>query len=205
MYGAVAMSTAVLEHWYAAYDARDVDALCGLAHPHVEIMPVSPALTRLSGTTFRGHAGLRTITTWLYETYPRLRLESTSSRVVSGGILAAAMWVVDDRPPEPIRSVNHTLYVLAGERVRRARCFATEREAVAASYGTAARGVVLTPREREVLQLLARGLNAPQIASELFVSPATVRTHVQNAMTRLGASTRIHAVSIALERGEIAP
>jgi DNA-binding CsgD family transcriptional regulator/ketosteroid isomerase-like protein len=199
------MSTAILEQWYAAYDARDVDALCGLAHPDVEIVPVSPALTKLSGTTFRGHAGLRTVTNWLYENYPRLRLESTSARVVSGGILAAAMWVVDDRFPQPIRSVNHTLYVLAGERVRRARCFATEREAVAAGYGTATRGAVLTRREREVLQLLARGLNAPQIAAELFVSPATVRTHVQNAMTRLGANTRIHAVSIALEHGEIEP
>jgi DNA-binding NarL/FixJ family response regulator len=139
----------------------------------------------------------------LYENYPRLRLESSSARVVSGGILAAATWVVDDRLPQPRRSVNHTLYMLVGERVRRARCFASEREAVAAGVGTATRGAALTQRERQVLQLLARGLNAPQIAAELFVSPATVRTHVENAMARLGASTRIHAVSIALERGEI--
>jgi DNA-binding CsgD family transcriptional regulator/ketosteroid isomerase-like protein len=205
MYAAVAMSTAILEQWYTAYDARDLDALCGLAHPDVEIMPVSPALTKLSGTTFRGHAGLRTVTNWFYENYPRLQLESTSARVVSGGILAAATWVVDDRPPQPVRSVNHTLYMLAGERVRRASCFATERQALAAGVGAARRGAVLTRREREVLQLLARGLNAPQIAAELFVTPATVRTHVQNAMTRLGASTRIHAVSIALERKEIEP
>src|SRR5258705_4662492 len=199
------MSTAILEHWYEAYDARDVDALCELAHPDIEIVPVSPALTKLSGTTFRGHAGLRTITNWSYETYPHLRLASTSARVVSGGVLAATRWVVDDRLPQPIMSVNHTLYILANERVRRARCFATEREAVAASLGPPTRGALLTPREREVLHLLARGFNAPQIGAQLFVSPATVRTHVQNAMTRLGASTRTHAVSIALERGEIGP
>jgi PAS domain S-box-containing protein len=66
-------------------------------------------------------------------------------------------------------------------------------------------GAGLTPREREVFQLLASGLNAPEIADRLFLSPATVRTHVQNGMQRLGARTRVHAISIALGRGEIDP
>jgi DNA-binding CsgD family transcriptional regulator/ketosteroid isomerase-like protein len=198
------MSVAIVKHWYAAYAARDVDALCELAHPDVEIVPVGPVLTELPGTTFHGHAGLRTITAWSYEKFPRLRLESSSVRAVPGGILGAAMFIQDDRPPEPVRQQNYTLYVVVDEQVRRALTFVTEREALAAGAGTPGQPR-LTPREREVLQLLARGLNAPQIGAQLFVSPATVRTHVQNAMARLGASTRIHAVSMALERGEIDP
>jgi DNA-binding CsgD family transcriptional regulator len=194
------MSTAIIEQWYAAYDARDIDALCELAHPEVEIVPVGPVLTKLPGATFHGHTGLRTITTWSWENFPRLRLDSKSVRVVPGGILAAATFIQDDQLPQPVGPTNYTLYVLAGELVRRALTFVSEREALAVGVGTR-----LTPREREVLQLLARGLNAPQIGAKLFVSPATVRTHVQNAMARLGASTRIQAVSIALERGEIDP
>jgi DNA-binding CsgD family transcriptional regulator/ketosteroid isomerase-like protein len=196
------MSVAIVEQWYAAYAARDVDTLCELAHPDVEIVPVGPVLTKLAGATFHGHAGLRTITGWSYETFPRLRLESSNVREVPGGILGAAMFVQDDRPQEPVRQMNYTLYMIVDEQVRRALTFVTEDEALAAGRATPGEAR-LTPREREVLQLLARGLNAPQIGGQLFVSPATVRTHVQNAMARLGASTRIQAVSIALERGEI--
>jgi PAS domain S-box-containing protein len=62
---------------------------------------------------------------------------------------------------------------------------------------------VLTPRQREVLSMLAFGLNGPEAAQRLFVSPATVRTHVQNAMHALGAKTRAQAVAEALVRGEL--
>ena len=63
----------------------------------------------------------------------------------------------------------------------------------------------LTPREREILELLAQGLTARQVAERLVLSPATVRTHVQNAVTRLEASTRVQAIAIAITRGEISP
>jgi PAS domain S-box-containing protein len=62
---------------------------------------------------------------------------------------------------------------------------------------------VLTPRQRDVLTMLATGLNGPETAARLFLSPATVRTHVQNAMNALGARTRAQAVAEALIRGEI--
>jgi DNA-binding NarL/FixJ family response regulator len=130
-----------------------------------------------------------------------VRLESSSTRILSGAVLASATFFMDDQPL--IRSTNYMLCKLEGERHRSQHLFATEQEALAAGHRAPRNGALLTRREREVLQLLARGLNAPQIGAELFVSPATVRTHVQNAMTRLGASTRIHAVTIAIERGEI--
>ncbi|MFL5906543.1 MAG: LuxR C-terminal-related transcriptional regulator [Solirubrobacterales bacterium] len=62
---------------------------------------------------------------------------------------------------------------------------------------------VLTPRQREVLSLLALGLNGPETADRLFLSAATVRTHVQNAMHALGARTRAQAVAEALIQGEL--
>ena len=61
----------------------------------------------------------------------------------------------------------------------------------------------LSKREREVFELLAAGLSGAEIAERLVLSPETVRTHIRNAMTKLGASTRSHAVAIALRRGEI--
>jgi DNA-binding NarL/FixJ family response regulator len=176
--------------------------MCRLAHPDIEIVPVGPAVEPLSGTTFHGHAGLRTLVSWSYANYPRLRVESSSTRILSGAVLAAATYIVDDQP-DLIRTTSYMLCKLEGERHRSQHLFATEQEALAAGHRAPRNGALLTRREREVLQLLARGLNAPQIGAELFVSPATVRTHVQNAMTRLGASTRIHAVTIAIERGEI--
>jgi DNA-binding CsgD family transcriptional regulator len=58
----------------------------------------------------------------------------------------------------------------------------------------------LSAREQEVVELLADGLSGAQIAERLVLSPETVRTHVRNAMTKLGASTRSQAVAIALGR-----
>jgi DNA-binding CsgD family transcriptional regulator len=59
----------------------------------------------------------------------------------------------------------------------------------------------LSGREREVLSRIADGQDGPEIARELVVSPATVRTHVGNALRKLGARSRAHAVAIALRSG----
>jgi PAS domain S-box-containing protein len=61
----------------------------------------------------------------------------------------------------------------------------------------------LSPREREVLGLLARGLTGEQIAERLVLSPETIRTHIRNAREKLGASTRVEAVTMALLAREI--
>ena len=61
----------------------------------------------------------------------------------------------------------------------------------------------LSPREREVLAMLARGLTGEQIAERLVLSPETVRTHIRNAREKLGASTRVEAVTMALLAREI--
>jgi len=62
----------------------------------------------------------------------------------------------------------------------------------------------LTKREREVLRLLADGMRNEQVASVLFISPLTVRTHVKHAMDKLEADTRTQAVATALRQSLIA-
>jgi len=61
----------------------------------------------------------------------------------------------------------------------------------------------LTSRERDVLRLLADGCSNGTIAERLAISPQTVRTHVQKAMARLGATTRTQAVATALREALI--
>jgi DNA-binding NarL/FixJ family response regulator len=63
---------------------------------------------------------------------------------------------------------------------------------------------LLSPREREVLSLLAEGLTGEDIARRLHLSSETIRTHVRNAMEKLEAHTRVHALALALRQGEIA-
>jgi DNA-binding NarL/FixJ family response regulator len=63
----------------------------------------------------------------------------------------------------------------------------------------------LTPRELEVLTLLARGLKNAEIASELFISERTVKFHVSSILAKLGAETRTEAVRIAARRGLVEP
>jgi len=57
---------------------------------------------------------------------------------------------------------------------------------------------VLTPRERDVLELLSHGLEGAAIAERLFLSPATVRNHIQHILTKLGVHSRVEAVALAL-------
>ena len=61
----------------------------------------------------------------------------------------------------------------------------------------------LTPREREILQMIADGLTDREIARRLMLSPATARTHARNLIGKLGAHTRAQAVAIAIRHGEI--
>ena len=59
----------------------------------------------------------------------------------------------------------------------------------------------LTPRELEVLALIADGYSTKQIAQALWITDETVRTHVRRLLSRLGARTRAHAVAIAYRDG----
>lgn len=64
------------------------------------------------------------------------------------------------------------------------------------------RKATLTTRERDVVHLLSLGSNGPEIADELQVAHNTVRTHVRNAMTKLGARSRAQLVAMSLADGD---
>jgi two-component system nitrate/nitrite response regulator NarL len=60
---------------------------------------------------------------------------------------------------------------------------------------------LLTPREQEVLKLTADGLSAPDIGRRLYLSPSTVKTHLQHLYEKLGVSDRAAAVATAMRGG----
>lgn len=79
-------------------------------------------------------------------------------------------------------------------------CVPTE---VATKLAERARAPELTPREREVLELLSAGRSNKEVATDLGVSDETVKTHVKRVMEKLGVSDRTQAVTVALKRGLI--
>jgi DNA-binding NarL/FixJ family response regulator len=63
----------------------------------------------------------------------------------------------------------------------------------------------LTPREREVLDLLMAGLSNPEICDRLFISDATAKTHVARILQKLGLRDRVQVVIYAYETGLVRP
>lgn len=61
----------------------------------------------------------------------------------------------------------------------------------------------LTPRQIEILQLMADGLSPEEMASELGISRHTLRTHVQNILTKLGVHSKLQALAVAIRFGKV--
>ncbi|HLS62124.1 MAG TPA: response regulator transcription factor [Ruania sp.] len=120
----------------------------------------------------------------------------------------ASGFLLKDAPPEEMLSAIRTVHsgdaVIAPSSTRRliehlATVLPAEQKAPAAVLDS------LTDREREVLVLMARGRTNSEIAGELFVAEATVKTHVGRVLAKLGARDRVQAVVTAYETGLVKP
>ncbi|UJA20555.1 response regulator transcription factor [Thermoleophilia bacterium SCSIO 60948] len=108
-----------------------------------------------------------------------------------------------DRLADGIRVVAQGESLLAPSVTRR---LIEEFSRVAPSQQTEAEGIEeLTPRELEVLKLIARGMSNAEIADSLIVGETTVKTHVARVLMKLGIRDRVQAVVLAYESGLIAP
>ena len=121
----------------------------------------------------------------------------------------ASGFMLKDAPAEELAAAIRV--VAAGESLlapvvtRRVIDAFVRRAAPAASAPVDARLGLLTPRELEVLGLIARGLSNADIAERLFVSEGTTKTHVSNVLAKLGLRDRVQAVVFAYEAGVVVP
>ena len=104
-----------------------------------------------------------------------------------------------------VRAVALGNALLAPEVTRRVVEAAAGRLRPPATAEHEARLAELTDREREVLQLMGRGLSNAEIAADLFVGDATVKTHVSRVLSKLGLRDRVQAVVLAYETGLVQP
>jgi DNA-binding NarL/FixJ family response regulator len=115
----------------------------------------------------------------------------------------ASGFVLKDVPPEQlvdgIRAVHTGSSLLSPSITRRIIELHLDRLALAPPHAL----VSLTPREREILGLLGRGLSNAEIADSLVVSETTVKTHVGRVLMKLGLRDRVQAVIFAYESGVV--
>jgi DNA-binding NarL/FixJ family response regulator len=120
----------------------------------------------------------------------------------------ASGFMLKDAPPEEIAAAVRI--VASGEALLAPAVTRTVIEEFARRQPTAAPALPpavseLTPREREVLDLLARGLSNPEICEKLVISEATAKTHVARILQKLRLRDRVQAVIYAYETGLLTP
>jgi DNA-binding NarL/FixJ family response regulator len=122
----------------------------------------------------------------------------------------ASGFLLKDAPPADL--ISAVRVVAAGDALlapsvtrRLIADFARQRPATAPAGGPALRLNGLTPREQEVLELIARGLSNQEIAARLVLAEQTVKTHIGRVLAKLGLRDRAQAVIFAYESGLVAP
>jgi DNA-binding NarL/FixJ family response regulator len=128
--------------------------------------------------------------------------------VLSGALRAgAAGFILKDAPGEDL--IRATRTVAEGEawldHSITARVLATYRSVSPVSPDSSARIEELSPRELDVLRLIGRGATNTEIAEDLFVSEATVKSHIGHIFTKLDLRDRAAAIVFAFDHGLVAP
>jgi DNA-binding NarL/FixJ family response regulator len=120
----------------------------------------------------------------------------------------ASGFMLKDAPPEEIAAAVRIVAsgeALLAPAVTRAVVEEFVKQGPAAPVGPPPAVADLTPREREVLDLLARGLSNSEICGRLVISEATAKTHVARILQKLDLRDRVQAVIYAYESGLVAP
>ena len=180
-----------------AADGREVEHRTRLLHPDVVLMDVRmPDLDGISATQ------------QLLAAFPDVKVVILTTfeqdDYIFGALRAGASgFLLKRTAPEDLVAAVHTIAagdsLLSPPITRRVIArMAAQPEPDAA---TGARLGELTPREREVLALLARGLSNAEIAGELVIEESTVKTHVKRLLAKLGVRDRVQAVILAYESG----
>jgi len=120
----------------------------------------------------------------------------------------ASGFMLKDAPPEEIAAAVHVVAggdALLAPAVTRSVVEEFARRPSAPRADPPPALAELTPREREVLELLARGLSNPEICARLVISEATAKTHVARILQKLGLRDRVQAVIYAYEQGVVVP
>lgn len=179
-------------------EAADGSAAIGLAareRPDVILMDIQmPGMDGLAATrtiSAAGHGQVIVLTTFDRDDYLFEALEAGAS----GFLLKNCE---PERLLEAIRTVADGGALLAPEVTRRVIAQAVYGRRDAATHPAIEQ---LTGREQDVLAALARGLSNAEIAEELVISEATVKTHVSSCLTKLGVRDRVQAVIFAYENG----
>jgi DNA-binding NarL/FixJ family response regulator len=113
--------------------------------------------------------------------------------------------MIEPRPHRPALAGGDAAAELRAE-ARAGRLDGDAVEAVLVAAGHRARGrrdrpAGLTPREVDVLRLVARGLSSKEIAAELVISPKTARNHIEHIYVKTGARSRVDASLFAIKHG----
>jgi DNA-binding NarL/FixJ family response regulator len=185
-----------------AVDGRDALDLARRRRPDVVLMDIQmPDIDGLEATRrILSEAGDESIAVLMLTTFDLNEYVYDALRAGASGFL------LKDVPPEQL--IAAVRIVAAGDALIAPAITKRliEQFARAAPPSTTSPQIAsLTPREREVLTLVARGCSNREVAAELVLSEATVKTHVKRVLAKLEVRDRVQAVVVAYEAGLVAP
>ena len=185
-----------------AADGEDAVEMCSRLRPDIVLMDIRmPVLDGIEATRriVRAQPNTRVLilTTFGLDRYVYDALHA-----------GASGFMLKDAPPEEIAAAVHIISngdALLAPAITRAVIEEFTRQQPTAPQPLPPALDELTPREREVLNLLARGLSNPEICKQLVISDATAKTHVARILQKLGLRDRVQTVIYAYETGLISP